>query len=99
MKLAIVVLLAALLAPPAASAADKVTKETPSSGGRTRTYDLHVPETVRGETPAPLIVFLQGSGHNGSLLVDKWKDVAKKEGIMLAGLDSVNSQEWDTMCN
>lgn len=97
MKLAIVVLLAALLAPAAASAADKVTKETFGSGGRTRTYYLYVPETVRGETPAPLIVFLHGSGRNGSLLVDKWKDVAKKEGIILAGPDSVNLQEWNML--
>lgn len=99
MKCAIVVLLAALLAPASASAAAKVTTETFGSGGRTRIYYLYVPETMREGTPAPLIVFLHGSGRNGSLLVDKWKDVAKKEGIILAGPDSVNSQEWNMLAD
>lgn len=97
MKLAIAVLLAALLVPAATSAADKITRETFGSGGRTRTYYSYVPETVREDAPAPLIVLLHGSGRNGSLLVDKWKDVAKKEGIILAGPDSINSQEWNML--
>ena len=81
MKLALAALLATLLVPAAAPAADKIARETFGSGGRTRIYYLYVPETVREGTPAPLIVFLHGSGRNGSLLVDKWKDVAKKDGI------------------
>jgi poly(3-hydroxybutyrate) depolymerase len=46
---------------------------------------------------APLIVFLHGSGRNGPLRVDTWKDVARKDGIMRAGPDSVTSQGWDTI--
>ena len=97
MKLALAALLATLLVPAATPAADKITRETFGSGGRTRTYYLYVPETVREGTPAPLIVFLHGSGRNGSLLVDKWKDVAKKDGIILAGPDSINSKEWNML--
>jgi poly(3-hydroxybutyrate) depolymerase len=93
MKFAIVVL-AALVAPATVSAAEKITRETLGSGGRTRTYYLYVPETVREGAPAPLIVFLHGSGRNGSLLVDKWKDVARKEGLILAGPDSIDSRQW-----
>jgi poly(3-hydroxybutyrate) depolymerase len=98
MRVAILALLAALALPAAsadASAADKVTKEALSSGGRARAYYLYVPGTVGTEAPAPLIVCLHGSGRNGSSLVDKWKDLAKKEGIILAGPDSIDSQEWN----
>ena len=90
-------ILTGLLLVPAASAADKITKEKCESGGRQRTYYLYVPETVREGTPAPLIVFLHGSGRNGSVLVEKWKDLAKKEGIILAGPDSLNSPQWHTI--
>jgi poly(3-hydroxybutyrate) depolymerase len=90
-------ILTGLLLVPTASAADRITKEKCESGGRPRTYYLYVPETVREGTPAPLIVFLHGSGRNGSLLVEKWKDLAKKEGIILAGPDAVNSQEWNML--
>ena len=98
MKVAILALLAAFavsVASADASAADKVTKETLNSGGRARAYYLYVPGTVGAETPAPLIVCLHGSGRNGSSLVEKWKDLAKKEGIILAGPDSIDSQEWN----
>jgi poly(3-hydroxybutyrate) depolymerase len=93
----LVLLLTALLDAPSAAAADRITKETFISDGRTRTYYLYAPESLGTGTVSPLIVFLHGSGRNGLLLVDKWKDLAKKEGIILAGLDSVNSQEWNTL--
>lgn len=96
MKLPIV-LLASLLVPSAVHAADKITRETFGSGGRQRTYYLYVPETVRPDTPAPLIVFLHGSGRNGLILLEEWKATAKKEGIILAGPDSLNSRQWHTI--
>lgn len=88
-------LLAWMLLPTAAPAADKITRETFGSGARTRTYYLYVPETVQPDKPAPLIVFLHGSGRNGAILLDKWKDTAKKEGIILAGPDSFDSRQWN----
>lgn len=96
MKMA-VALVAVLSLPAVVSAADKITKETFGSGGRSRTYYLYVPETVTTAAPAPLIVFLHGSGRNGLSLVEKWRDLAKKEGIILAGPDSVKSQQWHTI--
>ncbi|OFW09348.1 MAG: hypothetical protein A3H96_08005 [Acidobacteria bacterium RIFCSPLOWO2_02_FULL_67_36] len=96
MKAAIlVVALSAAVAAPAAGA-DKITKKVFSSEGWTRPYYLYVPERA-GAGPSPLIVFLHGSGRNGLILVDKWKDLAKKEGIILAGPDSKDSQEWNTI--
>jgi poly(3-hydroxybutyrate) depolymerase len=70
----------------------EVEKNLITSGGRTRAYYLFVPKRVKA--PAPLIVLLHGSGRNGSIMVDKWKDLAKKEGVILVGPDSANSQMW-----
>lgn len=84
--------LAALAASPAS--AEKVVKESIRSQGKERTYYLFVPDTVSPETPAPVLVLLHGSGRNGLSLVEKWKSLAKKEGIILAGPDALNPREW-----
>jgi predicted esterase len=39
-------------------------------------------------------VLLHGSGRNGLSLVEKWKDLASKEGIILAGPDAANPNVW-----
>lgn len=67
-----------------------ITKESIVSGGHERTYYLFVPEHPTG----PLIVTLHGSGRNGSILLEHWQRLAEKEGIVLAGPDSTNSQQW-----
>lgn len=84
------VLLLTVVAP--AFAKDDVTKELITSNGKTRAYYLYVPSTVKG--PAPLIVTLHGSNRSGITLVEKWKDYAKKEGIILAGPDATNLRGW-----
>jgi poly(3-hydroxybutyrate) depolymerase len=75
-----------------ASAKDEITKELITSNGKPRAYYLYVPSTVKA--PAPLIVTLHGSNRNGVTLVEKWKDYAKKEGIILAGPDASNLRGW-----
>ena len=75
-----------------ASAGDDIIKERMKSNGKTRVYYLYVPPTVKG--PAPLIIMLHGSNRTGVTLVEKWKDYAKKEGIILAGPDSSNLAGW-----
>jgi len=77
-----------------AFAKDDITKELMTSGGKTRVYYLYVPSTVKG--PAPLIVTLHGSNRTGVTLVEKWKDYAKKEGIILAGPDAINLRGWSS---
>ena len=71
-----------------ATAKDDITKELITSNGKTRAYYLYVPTTVKA--PAPLIVMLHGSNRTGVTLVEKWKEYAKKEGIILAGPDASN---------
>jgi poly(3-hydroxybutyrate) depolymerase len=78
----------------AASAKDDITKELMKSNGKTRVYYLYVPSTVKAS--APLIITLHGSNRTGVTLVEKWKDYAKKEGIILAGPDATNLQGWNS---
>ncbi len=90
-----------LLAPPPSGSApagsaldkDEITKEL-FTRGKTRAYYLYVPSTIKPDTKAPLILMLHGSGRNGITLVEKWKDYAKKEGIIIAGPDASNSRGW-----
>ena len=76
--------------------AQKVRKDTFESAGKKRTYYLMVPDQAKPDHPAPLLVLLHGSGHNGLSLVDKWKDLASKEGVIIAGPDSNNPESWRT---
>lgn len=87
--LAIALLLAAVSS---TFAKEDITKELITSNGKTRVYYLYVPSTVKG--PAPLIVMLHGSNRTGVTLVEKWKDYAKKENIILAGPDATNLRGW-----
>ena len=97
MKLSVLLLLTPLLIPfQAAASEDKVVKDSIVFKDKTRTLYLFVPETVKGGTPAPLIVLLHGSGRNGLSLVDKWKDLASKEGIILVGPDSQDTSRWSS---
>ena len=83
-----------LLSSLSAAAKDDITKELITSNGKTRPYYLYVPSTVKG--PAPLIVMLHGSNRTGVTLVEKWKDYAKKEGIIIAGPDATNLAGWSS---
>jgi poly(3-hydroxybutyrate) depolymerase len=76
--------------------AQKVSKQTIESGGKKRTYLLLVPETAKPEQPAPLVILLHGSGRNGQSLMDKWKDLGVKEGIVLVAPDAISAQGWRT---
>ena len=85
-------LLIALLASPVSS--QEISKELITSKGKTRAYYLFVPGKLNPTVPSPLIVLLHGSGRNGISLVEKWKDLAKKEKVIIVGPDSLNSQSW-----
>ena len=86
------VLLILLLCASSVFAKDDITKELITSDGKTRPYYLYVPSTTK--TNAPLIIMLHGSGRTGVTLVEKWKEYAKKEGIILAGPDATDLRGW-----
>ncbi|HKP38510.1 MAG TPA: hypothetical protein VJT71_16745 [Pyrinomonadaceae bacterium] len=85
-----------LLLPAAGIASLKVQKETFVSRNKKRTYYLFVPDNLKTSEPAPLLVLFHGSGRDGLSLVDKWKDLANKETILLAGLNSADASTWST---
>jgi poly(3-hydroxybutyrate) depolymerase len=95
MKLCTVLLFAILmpLVPPP-TPVEKIVKDSIRSQGKERTYYLFVPDKISPATPVPLVVLLHGSGRNGLSLVEKWKELAKKEGVIIAGPDALNSQGW-----
>ena len=90
--------LIALLVAASAAASEKAEpkKETLSSGGRQRTYWIFVPDRAPADPPRPLLLLLHGSSRNGETLVKPWKDLAAKEGIVLAGPDSLDSVHWSS---
>jgi len=73
----------------------KVTKEQFTFGDRTITYYLYVPKAVTVPASAPMVVLLHGSGRDGSTLVEPWKKLAEKEGIVLVGPDARDRRGWD----
>src|SRR5215470_826719 len=77
-----------------ARAAERITKEALESQGKKRTYYLMVPDSAKSSSSVPLIVLLHGSGRNGLSLMEKWKELASREGIIIAGPDSRDSQGW-----
>lgn len=72
----------------------EISKELITSKGKARAYYLFVPDKLNQASPSPLIVMLHGSGRNGNSLVKKWKDLAQKEKMILAGPDASNLQGW-----
>jgi poly(3-hydroxybutyrate) depolymerase len=78
------------------AASGKVVKESITSQNKKRAFYLFVPESINSAQPASLIVLLHGSGRNGLTLVDKWKDLADREGIILVGPDSMNPSVWSS---
>jgi poly(3-hydroxybutyrate) depolymerase len=98
MKYSILLMFALMLLPfqDAAAASGKIVKDTITSQNKQRTFYLLVPDSLRSGTPAPLIVLLHGSGRNGLSLVEKWKDLAAKEGIIIVGPDALNSAVWSS---
>ncbi len=77
-----------------AARADQITKEIIRSQNKDRVYYLYVPDKLDKTKPVPLIVLLHGSGRTGNSLVEKWKDLAKKEGLIIVGPDALNTQGW-----
>jgi len=92
MKRTIILAGSLLLSIPAT--AQQVNKEITNLGGKARAYYLFVPEKLNKDHPAPLLVLLHGSGRNGASLADKWKDLAKKEGIILVAPDAITTEGW-----
>jgi len=89
-----IILLVGLLLASIPASAQQVQKEVTNLGGHARAYYLFIPDKLTKDHPAPLLVLLHGSGRNGASLMDKWKDLAKKEGIVVVAPDALTTQGW-----
>lgn len=78
----------------ATSSPGKIVKETIDVNGKERSYYLFVPKTVSASDQAPLLVTLHGSGSDGRSLVEEWKDLAGKEGIIILGPNALSTTGW-----
>src|SRR5438876_1634567 len=74
----------------------KISKEKILWRGKERIYSLFVPTGVASGQKIPLLLTLHGSGRDGESLVSKWKDMAEKEKIILAGPNSSDSAHWNS---
>ncbi len=74
-------------------ASEKVERLTFESAGQKRTYYLFIPEKAN-PGPAPVILLLHGSGHDGKSLIDPWLPLAKSEGIVLVAPSASDPQAW-----
>jgi poly(3-hydroxybutyrate) depolymerase len=88
--------LAVLLLPAGALRAGEVAgKQSLVFDGRSRTYYLYIPDAMT-PAPRPLIVLLHGSGGNGLAMIERWRDEAAREGILLLAPDSLHTDVgWD----
>jgi poly(3-hydroxybutyrate) depolymerase len=87
------VLLVALAAQVPAPAEQDLT-ETLSSGGTGRSYRVFVPAGVDANRRVPAVVLFNGSGSPVDSLMTFWKDVARKEGVVLIGPGAFERGAW-----
>ena len=73
---------------------DQIKKQKLESQGKQRNYYLFVPASASQTNNPALLVLFHGSGRNGLSLVEKWKDLASKEGLIIVGPDSSSSEGW-----
>ncbi len=62
-----------------------------TSGGRTRTYRIHVPPAITPEQAVPLVVVLHGAGQDANDIraQSRFDDVADERAVLVAYLDAV----------
>lgn len=104
MKHLVLILLLLACLPSRAAAGDEagVVRETIESGGKRRTYRLFVPARVAAHDGTavaktfPLVVVFHGSGQSGASLVGRWKELAGREGVIVAGPEAADSSKWTT---
>jgi poly(3-hydroxybutyrate) depolymerase len=82
-----------LLAIPA-SAKDKIAKLSFDFSGHARVLYVVVPEK---QGPMPVVVLLHGSGRNGEIMAQAWKDLAAREGFIVAAPDAYGSAGWGSL--
>jgi len=65
-----------------------------TSNGRERAYRVFVPDGFGKSGPGPAVVLFNGSGSPVDGLMDPWKEIARKDGVILIGPDAFQSGAW-----
>ncbi len=89
-----VLMLCAFLFVIPSSAKDKITKLSFDFSGHARVLYVVVPEK---QGPMPVVVLLHGSGRNGEIMAQAWKDLAWREGFIVAAPDAFGSTGWGSL--
>src|SRR4051812_7677527 len=88
-RIAVLLTVAALV--PTASPADAILYGRFRSSGANRTYAAYVPPNGH---PHPLVILLHGSGGTGRDMVERWRGLAGREGILVAAPDATDPRRW-----
>lgn len=70
---------------------ERSAKYTFEFAGKSRTYSVFIPSS---EGPLPAVVLLHGSGRNGQVMIDAWRDLASKEHFIIVAPDSFDPSGW-----
>ena len=65
-----------------------------TSGGRDRSYRVFVPDSFGKNGPGPAVILFNGSGSRVDGLMDPWKEIARKDGVILIGPEAFESGAW-----
>jgi poly(3-hydroxybutyrate) depolymerase len=84
-------LLTATTQVPMASPADAIVSGRFRSSGVMRTYSACLPPKGHSH---PLVILLHGSGGTGRDMVERWRDLARREGIIVAAPDATDRRQW-----
>jgi poly(3-hydroxybutyrate) depolymerase len=81
-----------LLPATSASSKEAVIEEQIVSKGKKRTFFLVAPASKSG--PLPLLITLQGNGRDAKKSVERWAEIANKEGIIVASPVASQRSGW-----
>jgi len=76
---------------PAASAADAIVSGRLRSSDVERTYAAYVPPAGHAR---PLVILLHGSGGTGRHMVERWRRLARREGLIVVAPDATDRRQW-----
>jgi len=86
--------LCALLAAIPAFAKEKISKQSFDFSGHPRVMYVVIPDKPG---PLPVVVLLHGSGRNGEIMAQAWKDLAAREAFIIAAPDAYDSAGWGSL--
>src|SRR5437868_14402894 len=92
--LRVVCLMACLTFAAPTMAADAAQPKTYESRGQQRSYYEFAPDSIDAGAVAPILIVLHGSGGRGDGMVALWREVGQREGFVVVGPNSKDSNAW-----